>query len=126
MGKPGAALQTALPLIESLTHWSFVKISLRSRHALKVEDGAFSHKIDLVTILLGNSKSQSALMGDFAEWFDFAYRWSFSGGSTGQPHPVIRCACISLMIVTDSLTDLQIDGLILPQFSSFRLKSCLN
>ena len=29
-----------------------MKISLRRRHALMVEDGAFSHKIDYVTIVL--------------------------------------------------------------------------
>ena len=29
-----------------LSHWSFVKISLRRRHALMFEDGAFSNKID--------------------------------------------------------------------------------
>ena len=27
-----------------LSNWPFVKISLRRRHALMVEDGAFSHK----------------------------------------------------------------------------------
>ena len=40
-----------------------------------VEDGAFSHKIDYVTIL--NLKGQIALVdksyGNFAEWVDFAY-----------------------------------------------------
>ena len=30
------------------------------RHALMVEDGAFSHKIDYVTILFGDSKSRRA------------------------------------------------------------------
>ena len=33
----------------SLTH-PLVKISLRRRHALMVEDGAFSHKLDYVLI----------------------------------------------------------------------------
>ena len=53
-----------------------------------VEDGAFSHKIDYVTIFLGDSKSQRASnlhywfksYNNFAEWVDFAYWWSFSGG----------------------------------------------
>ena len=48
-------------------------------HALMVEDGAFSHE--------GDSKSRRAsklhygfkIYGDFAEWVDFAYGWSFSG-----------------------------------------------
>ena len=31
---------------------TLVKISLRRRHALMVEDGAFSHKIDYVTFFL--------------------------------------------------------------------------
>ena len=35
-----------------LSHWSFVKTSLQRRHALMVEHGAFSHKIDYVTIFL--------------------------------------------------------------------------
>ena len=47
--KPGAALQTGLSLINSLTHSWSVKISLQRRHGLMVEDGAFSHKIDYVT-----------------------------------------------------------------------------
>ena len=41
-------------LRDSLIHWFiqswFVKISLRRRHALTFTDGAFSHKIDHVTI----------------------------------------------------------------------------
>ena len=37
-------------LINSLSRSSFVKISLRRRHTLIVEDGAFSHKIDYFTI----------------------------------------------------------------------------
>ena len=36
-------------LIESLTD-TLVKISLRRRHALMVQDGAFSHKIDYIPI----------------------------------------------------------------------------
>ena len=57
-------------------------------------DGAFSHKINYVTIFLGDSKSQRACKfhywfksyADFAEWVDFAYWWSFSGGvsATGE------------------------------------------
>ena len=37
-------------LIISVSHWFFVKISLRRLHGLMVEDGAFIHKIDYVTI----------------------------------------------------------------------------
>ena len=48
--------------------------------------GAFSHKIDYVTIF-GDSKSRRAFKSlywfksynDFAEWVDFAYWWSFIG-----------------------------------------------
>ena len=55
--------------------------------ALIIEDGAFSHKIDYVTIFFGDSKSQTAFKShywfksycDFAEWVDLAYWWSFSG-----------------------------------------------
>ena len=58
-----------------------MKKYLRRRHALMVEDGAFSHKIDYLTILFGDSKSQRASKshywfqsyGGFAEWVDFAY-----------------------------------------------------
>ena len=46
--KPGAALQTPLRLMKTLTDSSFVKISLRRRHALTVGDGASTHKIDYV------------------------------------------------------------------------------
>ena len=61
-----------------------MKISLRHRHALTIVDGAFSHKIDVVT---DDSKSQriSKLQywfksyGIFAEWVDFAHWWSFIG-----------------------------------------------
>ena len=64
-----------------------MKIYLPRRHALLVEDGAFSHKIDYTIFLKGNSKSWRASKlhnwfksyGDFAEWLDYAYWWSFSG-----------------------------------------------
>ena len=49
-GVAGAVLQTALWLINSVTHWWFVEISLWRRHTLMAGDGAFSHKIDYVTI----------------------------------------------------------------------------
>ena len=42
----GAVLQTPLSLADLFRHSSFVEISVRRRHALMVEDGAFSHKID--------------------------------------------------------------------------------
>ena len=50
-----------------------------------VEDGAFSHI--MCYNFLGDSKSQRTSKshywfkrdGDFAEWVDFAYWWSFSG-----------------------------------------------
>ena len=51
--RPGVAravLQTPLSLINSLIKSWFVKISLRRRHAQMVENGAFSHKIDYITI----------------------------------------------------------------------------
>ena len=55
-----------------------MKISFVRRHALIVEDGAFSYKIDYVTI---DSKCQRASKlhywfmsyGDFAELVGFAY-----------------------------------------------------
>ena len=50
----GAVLQTALLLINSVTHSSFLEISLRRRHALM----------------------------DFAEWVDLTYWSSFSGGGS--------------------------------------------
>ena len=67
-----------------------MKISLQRPHALLVDEGAFSHNIDNVAIFLGDSKSQRASKlhcwfksyGDFAEWVDFAYWWSFSGGGS--------------------------------------------
>ena len=43
-GVAGAVLQSPPLLIKTLTDSSFVKISLRCRHALRVENGAFSHK----------------------------------------------------------------------------------
>ena len=48
--RPGAALQIPLSLIHSLSRSSFVKISVHLRHALLDGDGAFSNKIDYVTI----------------------------------------------------------------------------
>ena len=48
--KPRAALQTPLLLINSLTRSWFVEIYLRCRHALVVKDGAFSQKVDYVSI----------------------------------------------------------------------------
>ena len=83
-----AVLQTASLLTVSQS--SFVEIYLRRRHALMVEDGIFSHKIDYFAFFLGDSKSRRAYKshywfksyGDFAEWLDFAYWWSFSGGGS--------------------------------------------
>ena len=51
--RPGVAesvLQTASLQINSVTHSSIVEISLWRRHALMASDGAFSHKIDYVTL----------------------------------------------------------------------------
>ena len=55
-----------------------------------VGDGAFSNKIDWFFNIFGDSKSRRASKlhylfrsyGDFAEWVDFAYWWSFSGGGS--------------------------------------------
>ena len=60
-----------------------------------VGDGAFSHKIDYIANFVGYFKSPRASKshywfkryGNFAEWMDFAYWWSFSGGG-----PVINWA----------------------------------
>ena len=68
-----------------------------------VEYGAFSHKIEYVTIFLGDSKSQRASKshywfksyGDFAEWVDFAYWWSFSGGGSAS------AACAAGLFMTE-------------------------
>ena len=48
-GVAGAVLQTASLQINSVTHSSFVEISLRRGHTLMAAHGAFSHKIDYVT-----------------------------------------------------------------------------
>ena len=57
-----------------------------------VEDGAFSHKIDYVTIfweILNPEGHPNRITGSkvFSEWVDFAYWWSFSdeGGLRLQP-----------------------------------------
>ena len=52
-----------------------------------VEDGAFSHKIDYVAIVLkilnlAGHHYWFKSYGDFAEWVDFTYWWSFSGGGS--------------------------------------------
>ena len=60
---------------------------LKHKCALTDGDGAFSHKIDYVKKIIGDSKSQRASKshnwfksyGDFAEWVDFAYQWSCIG-----------------------------------------------
>ena len=74
-------------LYKHLRHWltelSFVIISSRRRHTLKVEDGAFSHKIDYF-IIFPNIDGHCWLnsYGNFHEWVDFAYWRSFSGGGS--------------------------------------------
>ena len=57
-------------LYKHLRHYSvsdpLVKIYLRRRHALMVEDGAFSHKIDYVTIfkkILNRKGHQNRITG---------------------------------------------------------------
>ena len=49
-----------------------MKISLRSRHALTVAYGAFSHKIDDVTVFRFTGYWLKSY-NDFAEWVDFAH-----------------------------------------------------
>ena len=44
-----------------------------------VGDGAFSHKIDYIA---SKSHHWFKSYGNFAEWVDFAYWWSFSGGGS--------------------------------------------
>ena len=75
---------TNTTIIHSLIQSRFVKISLRRRHALIVEDGAFSHKIDYITIfeeILSLKVHPNCLAGwwTVGKWEDFAYWWSFSG-----------------------------------------------
>ena len=50
-----------------------MKISCWRRHALIVEDGSFSHKIDFVLHYWFKS------YGNIAEWVDFDYWWSCIG-----------------------------------------------
>ena len=54
LADPGEArgCSTNTSVTNSLSHSRFVKISLQRRHALVVKDGAFSHKIDYVSICL--------------------------------------------------------------------------
>ena len=62
--------------IHSFSQSWFVKISLRRRQALMVEDGAFSHKIDQVKIfweILNPEGHPNYITGNFAEWVDFAF-----------------------------------------------------
>ena len=82
----GAVLQT--PLL--LGQCSFVKISLWCRHALMVDDGAFSHKIDYIAIfweilnLKGhqNRTTGSKVTATLLNGLIFVYRWSFGGGGS--------------------------------------------
>ena len=55
-----------------------MKISLRRRHALTVADGAFSHKIDYVTIFKKILNPEEHPNRN-TEWVDFAAWWSFIG-----------------------------------------------
>ena len=72
--------------IDSLSHSSFVKISLRHRHTQMVGDGAFSHKINVLQFSKSRRASKSHYRiksySDFAESVDFAYWWSFSDGGS--------------------------------------------
>ena len=70
-----------------------------------VEDNAFGHKIDYVTIvkdilnLEGHYWFKS--YGDFAEWVDFAYRWSFIGKGSASA----ACAAGLSSNTTNKFTD---------------------
>ena len=72
--------------IHSLSH-PLVKIPLWRRHAQTVKNGASSHKtncLDISSEMLNLGRALKALhwfksYGDFAEWVDFAYWWSFIG-----------------------------------------------
>ena len=59
-GVARAVLQTPLSLIHSFIKSWFVKISLRRRHTLKVGNGAFSHKINYITIYFPKGQSGEA------------------------------------------------------------------
>ena len=74
LADPGKArgCSTNIFMLHLLIQCWFVKISLQRRHALMVEDGTYSHKIDYVIIYWFKS------YGNFAECVDFAYWWSFS------------------------------------------------
>ena len=87
----------------SMSDWWFVVLSYWRRHTLVVEDGAFSHKMDYVSIF-GESKSWRASKslhwfkryGNFGEWRDFTYWWSCIGrGLCLQP---AQQACLLLDI----------------------------
>ena len=74
-----------------------MNIPLRRRHTLMVEDGAFSHKIDFVTVFFRRFKISERIAiaiqywfksySDFAEGVDFAYWWSFNGGGSAAGPP---------------------------------------
>ena len=104
--RPGAALQTHPWFIHRLINWWFVKISLRRRHALIVEDGAFSHKIYKLHYWF---KSYC----DFAEWVDFAHWWSFSGEGSAS------AACVT------GLFSLHKDGWLFSGLRSLTMSKCV-
>ena len=64
-------------LRNSFVKRSFVKISLRGRHALIFGDGAFSHKINhvgkVLEILNLEGHYWFKSYSNYAEWVDFAY-----------------------------------------------------
>ena len=62
----------------------FVNISLRHRHALIVGDCVFSHVTIFYEILNLEEHPNciTGATGNFAEWVDFYYWWSFSGGGS--------------------------------------------
>ena len=63
-----------------------MKIYLLRRHALIVEDGAFSHKIDYVTTFKEILNLETHPNRNFAELVDFACWWSFSGEGFVSEH----------------------------------------
>ena len=83
-----------------------MKISLRRRHALMVEDGAFSHKIYYITIFketLNLKGDQNHITGIFAGWVVFAYLWSFISEGSASADCLEKIHCLLHLSLTFSL-----------------------
>ena len=105
-------------LCASFIQWWFVKISLQRRPTQMVEDGAFNHKIDNVTMFSRPGQSQGLHYKHLCHSFIHSFIDSVS-----QPFPPTALQCRHTQTVRDRASSYKIDYVIVIELSKSRRAS---